>query len=180
MRPGLVKILIEIVKTGRDCWDKSRFLDIGWDLLRNLDIIETFWARTCQKFWYFEISWSRNVQYLLTSQTRLRKSDEICYYINVSTDILISIEIFCSEKVIKSLSRFLNLDWDISIVETNFWKVSRFSQLSRLTFCKCRVRDSPPRHYWDKLRPPGLNYFKQTRKLENLIINYHLISPNIT
>ena len=39
------------------------------------------------------------------------------------------------------LDRFLGLDRDISIVETNFWKPSRFSRPSRLIFFGRRDRD---------------------------------------
>jgi hypothetical protein len=42
--------------------------------------------------------------------------------------------------------RFLDLDRDISIVETNFLKVSRFSRLSRPALCQCRDRESRSRH----------------------------------
>ena len=61
---------------------------------------------------------------------------------------------------ISCLDRFLDLDqdfWDwkvvsrqnrdfsISIVETNFLKVSRFSRLSRPALCQCRDRESRSR-----------------------------------
>ena len=72
---------------------------------------------------------------------------------------------------ISCLDRFLDLDrdfWDwkvvtsqnqdISIVETNFLKVSRFSQLSRLTLCQSQDWNSRSRPRQDKLRPPGLNF----------------------
>ena len=42
---------------------------------------------------------------------------------------------------VETKSRFLNLDREISIVETNFLKLSRFSRPSRLTFFRCRDRD---------------------------------------
>ncbi len=53
-------------------------------------------------------------------------------------------------------SRFLDLDRDISIVETNFLKLLRFSRPSRLTFFRCRDRESRSRPRRDKLRPPTL------------------------
>jgi hypothetical protein len=46
---------------------------------------------------------------------------------------------------VETKSRFLNLDRDISIVETNFLKLSRFSRPSRLTFFRCRDKWRPPR-----------------------------------
>jgi hypothetical protein len=55
---------------------------------------------------------------------------------------------------VKTKSRLL--DWDFSIVETSFLKLSRFSQRSRLTFCQCSDQESWLRHDLDKSRPPGL------------------------
>ena len=53
------------------------------------------------------------------------------------------------EKIDKSTN--LNLDWDFLIVKINFFKVSRFSQMSRLTtFCSCQDWDSWSRHNGDK------------------------------
>ncbi len=57
---------------------------------------------------------------------------------------------------VKTKSRFLDLDWEISIVETNFLKVSRFSRLPRPALCQCRDRESRSRHNRDKSRPPRL------------------------
>ena len=114
----------------------------------------------------FGISRLRTVQNLPTSQSRARKSVEICYNnFHVSTDIFIPIAIFCSGKVIESLSRFLNLDRRdkdfntveiFSTVKTYFLKLSRSRvsiqiksrqiEIPRLTFktsfptnCKIRV-----------------------------------------
>ena len=42
---------------------------------------------------------------------------------------------------VETKSRFLDRDRDISIVETNFLKLLRFSRPSRLTFFWCRDRD---------------------------------------
>ena len=44
-------------------------------------------------------------------------------------------------KLIETKSRNLDLDQDFSIVETNFWKPSRFSRPSRLVFFGRRDRD---------------------------------------
>ncbi len=43
------------------------------------------------------------------------------------------------------LKRWSRVFWDISIIETNSWKVSRFFWLLRLTFCQCRDRESRSR-----------------------------------
>jgi len=84
------------------------------------------------------------------------------WYISIFVDVLISISISTvwkrtSRQIEKSRSR-LHFDLDISIVETNFLKVSRFSRLSRLTLCQCRDRDSRWRSRRDKSRPPGLSF----------------------
>ena len=60
---------------------------------------------------------------------------------------------------VETKSRFLNLDRDILIVETNFLKVSRFSRLLRPALCQCRNWESWSRHDRGKLRPPGLVFF---------------------
>ena len=54
-----------------------------------------------------------------------------------------------------------NRDFSISIVETNFLKLSRFFRPSRLTFFRWRDRESRSRPRRDKSRPPGL-FFKQS------------------
>ena len=59
-------------------------------------------------------------------------------------------------KLIETKSRFLDLDREILIVETNFLKLSRFSQLSRLTLFWRRDRESQSRPRRDKSRPPRL------------------------
>ncbi len=47
---------------------------------------------------------------------------------------------------VETKSRFLDLDREILIVETNFLKLSRFSRPSRLTFFRCRDRDLDQDH----------------------------------
>ncbi len=59
-------------------------------------------------------------------------------------------------KLIKIKLRFLDLDREISIVETNFLKLLRFSGPSRLTLFWRRDRESWLRPRRDKLRPPRL------------------------
>jgi hypothetical protein len=42
---------------------------------------------------------------------------------------------------VETKSRFLNLDWDFSIIKTSFLKLLRFSWPLRLTFCQCQDWD---------------------------------------
>ncbi len=56
---------------------------------------------------------------------------------------------------VETKSRHLDLDRNISTVETKILKVSRFSWLSRLTFWQCWDRESRSRHVRDKLSLPG-------------------------
>ena len=62
----------------------------------------------------------------------------------------------------KSWSRSRLLDLDIE-VETSFFKVSRFSRLSRLALWQCRDWESRSRHDQDKSRPPGLQKLITTK-----------------
>jgi hypothetical protein len=64
--------------------------------------------------------------------------------------------LFGLDIVVETKSRSLNLDRDISIVETNFWKASILSIMSRSTFENRRDRESRSRPRWDKSRPPRL------------------------
>ncbi len=64
--------------------------------------------------------------------------------------------LFGLDIVVETKSRSLNLDRDISIVETNFLTLSRFSWLSRLTLWRRRDRESWSRPFRDKSRPPCL------------------------
>jgi hypothetical protein len=59
-------------------------------------------------------------------------------------------------ELIETKSRYLNLDRDIWIVETNFWKPSRLSIMSRSTFENRRDRESWSIPRRDKSRPPRL------------------------
>jgi hypothetical protein len=45
---------------------------------------------------------------------------------------------------VETKSRFLDLDWDFSIVEKSFLKLSRFSWQSRPTVCQCQEKSRPP------------------------------------
>ena len=92
----------------------------------------------------------------------------------------------CTDIAVETKSRNLNLNRDISIVETNFLKVSRFSRLSRLTLCQCWDRDSQSRSRRDKSRPPGLNIsfnlwvLYNTKNESNQIFAYRLKFSCIT
>ncbi len=59
-------------------------------------------------------------------------------------------------KLIETKLRFLDLDREISNVETNFLKLSRFSWPSRLILFWRRDRESRSRPRRHKLRPPRL------------------------
>jgi hypothetical protein len=118
---------MEIVKTNRD------FL-ILVEICREISTLSRlFEPRHVNNLEIWNISVKKFTNYT-TSRLRSRKSVEICYNFHFSTDISIKIEIFCSEKVIESLSSFLNLDRDVLIVETKILTLLRFSLLSRLTF----------------------------------------------
>jgi hypothetical protein len=65
--------------------------------------------------------------------------------------------LFGLDIVVETKSRSLNLDRDISIDETNFLTLSRFSRLSRLTVWRRRDQESRSRPRRDKSRPPSLN-----------------------
>ncbi len=97
-----------------DNQDLLRFLDICQDLLKNLDIIKTFWVWPRQTFWYFEKSQSQNVLNQLTSWSRK------CAWISkISRSWLKS----------RSWSRFFALrSW------TTFWKCRDIYWQSRLGF----------------------------------------------
>ena len=54
---------------------------------------------------------------------------------------------------VKTKSRNLNRDWDISTAKTKMLKLFRFSRLSRLTFGNCQDQESQLRHDRDKSIP---------------------------
>jgi hypothetical protein len=117
-----------------------------------------------QKSRQIEKSRSRNVIKLTNSRSRSRQTVKICKKCHVSTDFSISIETFgtgrwCRDKIEISWSRSRCL-------ETYFLKLSRFSQLSRLTFFWCRDWESWTRPRQDKSRPPTLQKTKRKTKLQ--------------
>ena len=138
-------------------FEASRFLS---RLLRHIKIVEI-----CRDA--VEICRGLLSLKMMKSLDGLRNLDK---KIQKSTHFLIEIETNCQET-----PKFLDLDeildlgqdflvWtlmsrqnrDISIVETYFLTLSRFSRLSRLTLWRRRDRDSRSRHDRDKSRPPCL------------------------
>jgi hypothetical protein len=82
---------------------------------------------------------------------------------------------------VETKSRYLDLDWDFSIVETNFWKPSRFSWPSRLIFFGRRDRDLDRDHVETNRDPqPYLKghskyWLSDFQKLLSLFVN---LTPN--
>jgi hypothetical protein len=98
---------IKTVEIFEICRDFSRFVEIYRDistLSRLFEVLQDQKSRQIEK------SQSRNVIKLTNSRSRTRQTVKICQKCHVSTD------------------------FSISIVETNFLKLSRFSRPSRLTF----------------------------------------------
>ncbi len=118
-------------------------------LLRLFEVLQD------QKSQQIEKSRSRNGIKLTNSWSRLRQTVEVCQKCHVMISQSWS-RLLGLEGGVETKSRFLNLDRDILIIETNFLKVSRFSRLSRSALCQCRDRESRSRHNRDKLRTPGL------------------------
>ncbi len=77
------------------------------------------------------------------------------FKIEIFQSRFIFIKIFI--EIVETKSRYLNLDRGISIVETNFLKLSRFSRPSRLTFFWCWDWESQSRPRRDKSRAPTLS-----------------------
>ncbi len=142
--------LSRFVETGQDFQDLLRR---SQDLSRNLDIVKAFWV---WKWWKVLTDWeipTRKYKNPRTSRLRSRQTVEKRQNFQILTNFSILIETFWSghwcrdeikkfrsgsrlfglDIVVKTKSRSFNLDWDISIVETNFLTLLRFSQLSRLT-----------------------------------------------
>jgi hypothetical protein len=69
----------------------------------------------------------------------------------------IFIEIVETNRDFRDKSRFLDLDREVSIVETNFWKPLRLSITSRLILFWRQDRESRSRPRRDKSRPPCLH-----------------------
>ena len=137
----------------------SWFVETFWDLLRYLDIIETFDVLQAQKSQQIEISQLRNMIKLTNSWSRSRQTVKICQKYQVLTDFSISIETFgtgrwCWDKieVSRSWSRLLDhrdklfeIVEIFSTVETYFLPVSSQIKTPRLNFiifdvlCESRI-----------------------------------------
>jgi hypothetical protein len=151
-----VKIFVEIARP-------VQIVEICQDASRLSRFVETQ-SRFVEKSWHCRGLLSLK---MMKSLDGLRNLDE---KIQKSTHFSIEIETNCREMPkFSDLDEILNLDrdflvWtllsrqnrDISIVETNFLTLSRFSQLSRLTLWQRRDRESRSRPRWDKSRPPCL------------------------
>jgi hypothetical protein len=119
---------------------------------------------------------SRRDQLLKVSRSRVS--------IEISTKIEILGHKPCRDFVFWTVENVLH-------VETNFWKPSRMSIMSRSTFENRRDRESRSRPCRDKLRPPSLLIFDQItivylcwsllllgfRMFENLVRNISNLSP---
>ncbi len=84
---------IETVETNRDCQDLSRLIKIFWHYQ---DFFKTFSRFQAQKSGQIEKSQSRNVITLTNSQSRSRQTLKICQKCHVSIDF--SIETFGTER----------------------------------------------------------------------------------
>ena len=130
---------VEIILTA-----ETRFFFIGRDFLNWDFSFETLSCHDCQDK-------SRFSRFVETFPNLSRYLNIIETFWDTGTSgskILTNWEILI-EKIDKSTN--LNLDWDFLIVKINFFKVSRFSQMSRLTtFCSCQDWDSWSRHNGDK------------------------------
>ncbi len=135
-----VEIFVEI------CRDA---VEICQDLSRNLNIVEAFWV---WKWWKVLTDWeisTRKYKNPCTSRSRSRQTVKKRQNFQISTNFSISIETFWSRRFgldvdVQTKLRSLDLDRDISTVETHFLTLSRFSRLSRLTLWRRRDKSRPP------------------------------------
>jgi hypothetical protein len=139
---------VEIVSLDRD---KSRKLDLD----RYISTVETkilkvsrfsrLWRLTFWSCWDRE-SWSRhnreNLIWIEISQLSRQKFWKCQDFFDCGDLLFDSVEI---ESLDRDKSRKLDLDRDISTVETKILKVSRFSRLWRFTFWQCWDRESRSR-----------------------------------
>ncbi len=144
------------------CWD---FLKKNWISRPFCPFWSQFWSTKCKqirlgtkisieifvKIHYLSVKIEKKIE-KFTKITKISNSLEKSWSWPKSTVLA---------KLIETKSRFLDLDRDISIVETNFLKLSRFSRPSRLTLFWRRDQESRSRPRRDKSRPPRLDiYFK--------------------
>ncbi len=134
------------------------------DFCRDLSRFVETQSRFVEKSWHCQSLLSLK---MMKSLDRLRNLDK---KIQKSTHFSIKIETNCREMPkFSDLGEFLDLDRDflvwtlmsrrnreVSIVETYFLTLSRFSRLSRLTLWRRRDRESWSRPRRDKSRPPRL------------------------
>ncbi len=138
--------LSRFVETHRDCWDLLRFVEMQSRFVEML-------SRFVEKSWH---CWGLLSLKMIKILNKLRNLDE---KIQKSTHFSIKIETNCWEMPkFSDLDEILDLDrdflvwtlmsrrnWDISIVETYFLTLSRFSRLSRLTLWRRQDRESRSR-----------------------------------
>jgi hypothetical protein len=150
-----LRFLSRLSRPVKICRDPSRFVETQSRFVEK--------SRHCQGL--LSLKMIKSLDGLRNLDKKIQKSTH--FLIEIETNCQEMLKIFRSQWIsrsrlfgldidVETKSRSLDLDRYIMIVETNFFKVSRFSRHVETRFLKCRDRESRSRPRRDKSRPPGL------------------------